>query len=149
MAKTGRKSAYENRIKPYFTEITEMCKSMTERQIAEALGVSYSTFLKYKAEKKEFAELLKKGRQNLVAELKGILIKKAKGYTYEEKKVISDSDGYTRKEVTQKYAHPDVASINLLLKNYDEENWSNDPQIIALRKKELELREKQIENNSW
>lgn len=44
---------------------------------------------------------------------------------------------------------PDVASINLLLKNYDKENWSNDPQSLDLRRKELELREKQIENNSW
>ena len=63
---------------------------------------------------------------------------------YEEKKIITDSDGYTRKEVIQKYAQPDVASINLLLKNYDKENWANDPQVIELRKKELELKEKQL-----
>lgn len=149
MAKTGRKSAYIEKIKPNFPKILEMCKSMTDRQIAEALGVAYSTFLKYKAEKKEFSELLIKGRQNLVAELKSVLIKKATGFAYEEKKTIKDSDGYERVETTQKYASPDVAAINLLLKNYDKDNWSNDPQLLELRKKELELRERQIKNNEW
>lgn len=149
MAKLGRKSAYENKIKPYFPEIMEMCKSMTDRQIAEALGVSCSTFMKYKAEKKEFSELLKRGRQNLVAELKSILIKKAKGFSYKEKKLISDGSNVVRQEIVERYAQPDVAAINLLLKNYDKENWANDPQMIELRKKELELKERQIENNEW
>jgi hypothetical protein len=149
MAKMGRKSAYDEKIKPFFTEILEMCQSMTDKQISDSLGVSYSTFLKYKAEKKEFSELLKKGRQNLVAELKGILIKRAKGYSYEEKKVIEDSKGYKKTETYTKYSHPDVASINLLLKNYDAQNWSNDPQVMELRKKELELKERQIESNLW
>ena len=87
--KTGRKSAYETKIRPHFPEILQMCESMTDKQISDSLGVAYSTFLKYKAEKKEFAEVLKKGRQNLVSELKGVLIKRAKGYDYEEKKIIT------------------------------------------------------------
>jgi hypothetical protein len=44
---------------------------------------------------------------------------------------------------------PDVAALNLLLKNYDKDHWSNDPQMLELRKKELELKEKQIESNEW
>lgn len=149
MAKRGRKSAYDTKIKPYFPEILEMCKTATDKQIAEALGVGYSVFMKYKAEKEEFRELIKKGRQNLVAELKGILIKKAKGFDYEEKKVITDSEGYTRKEITQKYAPPDVAAINLLLKNYDRDNWANDPQMLEIRKQELALQKKRVENDEW
>lgn len=149
MAKGGRKSAYDTRIKPYFSDILEMCKTASDKQISEALGVSYSTFLKYKAEKKEFSELLKKGRQDLVRELKGVLVKKAKGFTYEEKRVITDSSGFTRKEVVQKYAQPDVAAINLLLKNYDKENWANDPQALELKRQELELRKKRMEADDW
>ena len=126
-----------------------MCKSMTDKQISDSLGVAYSTFMKYKAEKKEFAEVLKKGRQNLVSELKGILIKRAKGYDYEEKKIITDSDGYTRKEIYQRHSRPDVASINLLLKNYDRENWSNDWQNHEIKLKELELKEKAFESDNW
>ena len=65
MAKRGRKSAYEITIKPRFCDISEWLKSgATEKQIANNLGISYSTFNKYKAEKKEFAEVLKKGRKS-------------------------------------------------------------------------------------
>jgi hypothetical protein len=42
-------------------------------------------------------------------------------------------------EITTKEIDGDIAAINLLLKNLDE-NWSNDPQNLALRKQELELR---------
>ena len=52
-------------------------------------------------------------------------------------------------EVAHKHAHPDVAAINLALKNYDKEDWANDPQMLEIKKKELELRERQIENNEW
>lgn len=149
MAKVGRKSAYETKIKPNFPEILEMCKTMTDKQISESLGVNYSTFLKYKAEKTEFSELLIKGRQNLVAELRGILIKKAKGYTYEEKKIVSDSNGFTKQEIVQKYALPDTGAIHLLLKNYDSENWSNDPLKAKLQKEEFKLKKEQIEKGDW
>ena len=54
-----------------------------------------------------------------------------------------------KREVKHKQAHPDVAAINLALKNYDKDNWSNDPQMLELRKKEIELRERQIEQNEW
>ncbi len=52
-------------------------------------------------------------------------------------------------EVSHKKMAPDVAAINLALKNYDPENWANDPQVLALKKRELELRERQIEESSW
>ena len=42
-------------------------------------------------------------------------------------------------EITTKEVDADIAAINLLLKNLDGE-WSNDPQNLALRKQELELR---------
>lgn len=149
MAKVGRKSKYEDYVEPHLAEISKWAGNMTEQQIAKKLGVGYRNFCDYKRKYPQLEQAIKKGRQDLVVELKSLLIKKAKGFTYEEKKVISDSEGYIRKEITQKYALPDTASINLLLKNYDKENWSNDPQMIELRKKELELKEKQIESNNW
>lgn len=149
MAKAGRKSKYFTHVEPYLAEISDWAQTMTEAQIAKKLSVGYRNFCEYKSKYPQLEQAIKKGRSNLVLDLKSTLIKRAKGFTYEEKKVISDSDGYTRKEVTQKYALPDVASINLLLKNYDKENWANDPQTLEIRKKELELREKQIDNNSW
>jgi hypothetical protein len=42
-----------------------------------------------------------------------------------------------------------VAAINLLLKNYDRQNWENDPQALDLRREELELHKKQLELKEW
>lgn len=171
--KRGRKSKYETDIKPNLPLIQEMARTMTEKQIADALGVSYTgTWSVAKQQHPELMEVLKKGRQNLVAELRSALIKKAVGFEYTEKKIVTEKvqwppelyamlldAGFTpaqieqadlvKTEVAHKKMAPDVAAINLALKNYDKDNWANDPQGLALKKKELELREKQIENNAW
>lgn len=174
MAKRGRgkPGKYEDYVKPYLPLISEWCRTMTEQQIAEKLGIGYSTFNQYKVDYPEVKEAIKKGKQNLVADLKGALIKKAKGYEYTETKETTEhvkwpDELYTRMleagftpqqigqarlvktEVSHKKAAPDVAAINLALKNYDKEDWANDPQMLEIRKKELELRERQIENNEW
>jgi hypothetical protein len=94
-------------------------------------------------------ESLKKGRETLVLELRSTLIRKAKGFNYSEKKIIRENGVVVREEEYQKESLPDVAALNLLLKNYDAENWSNDPAVLELRKKELERKEKQFENNEW
>lgn len=173
MAKRGRKNRYETHIIPFFQQIEEwLANGATERQIAEKLGIGYSTFNGYKANYVEFAELLKKGRRNLVSDLRGALVKKALGFNYTETKIVKEhidisndmknvllANGFTQEqieqanlvktEVTNKYATPDVAALNLALKNYDKDDWANDPQMLDLRKKELELRERQIESNEW
>lgn len=154
MRKRGRKSAYETTIKPRFSDISDWLKSgATEKQIAHNLGVSYSTFNKYKAEKKEFAEFLKNGRETLVLQLRGALVKKALGFEYVEKKHYRkvDENGkvceYT--EEATKQSVPDVAALNLCLKNYDSENWANDPQMLRIKEKELALRKEIAEKDNW
>lgn len=172
MAKAGRKNRFDTHVKPYFKEIAEWCSTMTERQIAQKLGIAYSTWNQYKVDYPELTELLKESRTDLVTELRSALIKKAKGYDYTETKVITEQvkwpeelyvllleAGFSEAQIerskivrTETYyrkAAPDVAAINLALKNYDKENWANDPQMIKLREKELELRERQIENNEF
>lgn len=171
--KRGRKNRYETDIKPNLPLIQEMARTMTEKQIADSFGVSYTgSWSKYKQDYPELVEALKKGRQNLVAELRSSLIKKAKGYEYTETKTVTEkvklpdemyitllNAGFTpaqiehaelvKTEIAHKQMAPDVAAINLALKNYDKENWANDPQSLELKKKELELREKQVERNDW
>lgn len=145
----GRKSKYESHVKPYLAEISKWCETLTEEQICKKLGIGTSAWSEYKKEYSELAEAIKKGRQDLVIELKSALIKKALGYEYEERKYYTDESGKKRMEKTVKYSHPDVAAINLALKNYDRGNWSNDWQTYELRKREVELREKQAESNLW
>lgn len=113
------------------------------------MGVSYASWKEYKKQYPDLLAVIKKGRYSLVNELRGTLIKRAKGFQYEERKVIKEGGKVVREEVTIKTAMPDVAALNLCLKNYDSDNWANDPQMIKLRQRELDLRERQIENNEW
>lgn len=145
----GRPSKYESHIKPNLEKITEMCQTMTEKQIAESLGIGHTAWAKYKKEYTEFADAILKGRQNLVAELKSTLINKAKGFGYTERKIVKEDGKAIREEIYERKSLPDVAALNLLLKNYDAENWSNDPQYMAIKREELELKKKQAEQNEW
>ena len=122
---------------------------MTEKQIANYMGVGYSSWCDYKNKYSELSDALKKGRESLVHELKSTLIRKAKGFSYSEKKIIKEKGVIVREEVYEKASLPDVAALNLLLKNYDKENWSNDPQMLKIREKELELRGRAIDANEW
>lgn len=145
----GRPNKYFTHVKPRLKEIEQMCLTMTEKQIAQALGVGYSSWCDYKLKYSELSDALKKGRQSLVTELKSALIRKAKGFAYTEKKIIKEGGQIVREEIYEKASLPDVAALNLLLKNYDAENWANDPQMLELRKKELEIREKQVDASIW
>lgn len=153
MAKRGRKSVYDTLIKPRFDEVLEWLRNgATDRQIYENLGIKKDAFYKYKREKSEFSEILQKGRQSLVVQLRGALVKKALGFQYSEiKKYTKIENGKSVQyiEETKKNALPDVAAINLCLKNYDKENWSNDPRADEFKKQELELKKKAYEDKNW
>lgn len=154
MAKRGRKSAYDTRIKPRFSDILEWLQNgATEKQICDNLAISKDAFYKYKREKSEFNELIEKGRESLVIKLRGALVKKAFGFEYTESKTVisKDADGKTseRTEIYKRRALPDVAALNLCLKNYDADNWANDPQANALKREELELKKKMYEDGQW
>lgn len=153
--KRGRKSAYETKIMPRFDEIREwLINGASNENIAYNLGINMVTFYKYVKEKNEFNELLKNGRIAVVAQLRSALIKKAMGFEYQESKIIERTDPetgekYQTVETYNKKALPDVAAINLALKNYDSENWSNDPQGDKLKREELELKKQKLEKDEW
>lgn len=151
--KRGRKGKYETDIKPRFDEITHWLRSgASEKQIYENLGITKDTFYRYKRNYKEFYDLLKNGRQALVMQLRNTLIKKAMGFEYTEvKQYAREENGnkVTYVEKTTKTALPDVAALNLCLKNYDPDNWANDPQALKMKEKELELRREMAEKDDW
>lgn len=149
----GRKSRYETHVLPYLQQIQEWFQDLDEQQIAvERLGIAVSTWEKYKRYHPELREALKKGKQQLIGDLKAALKKKAKGFTYEETKTtIRDEGGkkVTIIEKFKKYAQPDTGAIHLLLKNYDP-TWTNDDQTtIAMKQKQLEIAEQKAEADNW
>jgi hypothetical protein len=74
------------------------------------------------------------------------------GFEYTEKKKYSkrDPDGqiFQYIEETTKTALPDVAALNLCLKNYDPDDWANDPQALKIKREELELRREIAEKDN-
>lgn len=150
----GRPNKYFENVEPKLKEVEKMALIMTDKEIAAALCVGYSNFKKYKSDYKDLADALKKGRAALVVDLKNTLIRKAKGYDYEEIKIVEEKDEegnltIVRKETCVKHVQPDVAAINLLLKNYDRDFWRNDPAEYELKKRVTELQEKKVELNEW
>ena len=152
--KAGRKGKYETHVLPFFEKIDKMLNDgASEKQVAVALGVSYAAWNNYKVQYKDFGELCSKPRTSLVEDLRSALIKKALGMKVEKKKIYSkkDEDGKEVKytEITIDELPPDVAALNLALKNYDRENWANDPQQLALKREELDLRKELAEFKEW
>lgn len=148
MAGKGQPNKYYTHVEPYLDKIKEMTQNMTEKQIAQTLGVAYSSFRTYKKEHPALVDALKKGRAELVMELKSTLIQKARGFNYEEKKQVIEYGVVVREEIYTKAATPDVAALNLLLKNYDKD-WRNDPAEYELKKKALELQQLKLEEGNW
>ncbi len=152
--KRGRKSVYETHIQPRLKEIRKWrAGGATLETISDALDVSKTTFCKYLNEKPDLADAYKKGKTEIVMDLRGELSRIAFKHTLETKKQYIKRDMETGNEtqyteITTKEVDGDIAAINLLLKNLDD-NWSNDPQNLSLRKQELELRKKIAEANNF
>lgn len=140
MAGRGRPSEYTTKVKPHLKEIEQMVANMTQKQMCDELGISVQSFCKYKKEYKELQKALDQGKKQLVIELKECLIKKAKGYTAVESKKKYEYGKLVEEVVTEKHYPADIGAINLLLKNLDKDNWANDPQNLAIRREELELK---------
>ena len=148
----GRLNKYETNVKPRLKEIPKLYETMTEAQIARELGVAVSSFEKYKTQYPELIEALRKGKKDLIEELKASLKKKAKGYTYEETKVTQRREGHQTtvvKETYTKAAHPDTGAIHLLLKNLDPEWHNDDKKTIELKQEQLKIAKEKAEQNNW
>lgn len=174
----GRKSKYQTDVKVRFNEIKKWIESgATEREIAKKLGIAMSTFSDYKNKYSEFSEFLKENRKQPVEEIKAAMLKRALGYQYTEKKTIRQSvelpeelkellenNGVDIKHVqrpilvkteeTLKTALPSETAGLILLKHWDKDTngkakWTGDPASLEIKKEELKLKEKQIENENW
>lgn len=150
-------SLYEEQIKPHFKRIEEWVKDgAAETQIAEALGVSYSSWKSYKRNIPEFKAFLESiDRTNLVLELRSLLLQKARGHTKKVKKamkcknILYNDDGkriseeerveYYDEEI---YFPPDNTAIFGCLNIFDK-TYVRDRAAHELRLKEIEIKEKE------
>lgn len=102
-------------------------KQITERKIAELLGISYSSYNQYKKTYPAIQEAIDKGRSDLVTDVSGAMLKRALGYTYKEvveEVVNSVVEGQlkvvgTKTKTTTKHVAGDVGAQVILRKQYD------------------------------
>lgn len=126
----ARPNIYEQKIKDKLVLVQGWARNgLTCEQIANNLGVSLTTFFKYQAQEKEFANAIKKGKEVVDFEVENALLKRALGYEYEEKKIEVDENG--KKKVTKiiKHIPPDVGAAAFWLKNRKPTEWRDRKEI--------------------
>lgn len=140
-------------VKERLDTVVRWCQEgLTEKQIHTNLRVGKTAWESYKKKYPELSEALKKGKEPLITELFNALVKRAKGFEYDETKTyikVEEGKEVKYQEKTRKYYPPDVAACFILLKNKDKDEngrskWSNDPAKIDMDKDLLELK-KQVE----
>lgn len=151
----GRPSKYETHVKPNLEQIKKWAEQgATEKQIAEQLGVAYSSFNEYKKQFPELSEILKEKDMNpLVEELRSALVKRALGFEYKEKKEYIKEDPMTGArtkyvEITTRQSLPDSTAIFGALNIYDP-TYIRDRANHELRREDLELRKKLAAANNF
>lgn len=132
---------------------------LSMKEIAHNLGISERTLYKYKAEDPQFMQTVKNARQVAVEVLENTMFKSATGFTqtlkkYEKVKRVTYKDGKKLKEweeivelEVEEYFKPDITAGIFLLKNWG--NYVNEPRVLELRREELELQKKKLEDSEW
>ena len=130
--------------------------------IAKNIGVSKTTLYKHIGESEQglnSLDAVKKYREPAVDELEATMFKSACGFERTVKKyakvkrcIYDNGKKAEEWEEMQEYEEtiyfpPDTTAGIFLLKNWA--GYMNEPATINLRKEEVELKKKQIENNLW
>jgi len=111
-------------------------EGLTDKEMADRMGIAKSTFNKWKKDFPEFSDSIKMGKEPADANVEQTLYKRAIGYTIKEKKVVveMDSEGNqkpARIETFEKQVIPDTTAQIFWLKNRRPKDW-RDKQDISL-----------------
>lgn len=152
--KRGAKSQYANRVLPYLTEIERYVHyGVTEGDICKYYGIGKTQWAQYKKDNPELSETLYRAREAQKEDLIDNAYRVAMGYHYVETEtstVMIDGKPCKKTVEKRKYAKPDTGMLQFLLINRFTAEFARDPQMVALRKKALELAEQgKIPPDGW
>ncbi len=107
----------------------------TNDEIADAMGVSKRTIIRWAKEHESFGRALAEGKGVSDAKVIRSLYQMATGYEYtEEKRIVEyDTDGSVkpvRVEKTVKHVQPSVAAQCFWLKNRQRDRWQDRPELV-------------------
>lgn len=131
--KAGRPTKYNITMNP---RIEMLCKlGATDKNIAEILGVTESTFNLWKKQVEGFSEFLKKSKLITDEDMENTLRKRAIGCTTTETKVIkrfsketNRMEVYEESEIIKEHA-PDTKAIEKWLNNRNPDRWKDKMEI--------------------
>ena len=99
----------------------------TDKEIAQAMGISQSTLNKWKLEYPEFSESLKAGKDSADAHVERSLYRLATGITVKKKKILDRTVGgqsvSTDKQGEEYEVPPNPTAIIFWLKNRQPQRW--------------------------
>lgn len=107
----------------------------TNEEIAEAMGISKRTIIRWAKEHESFGRALAEGKGVSDAKVIRSLYQMATGYEYTEEKHIVEygTDGSVkpvRVEKTVKHVQPSVAAQCFWLKNRQRDRWQDRPELV-------------------
>lgn len=95
---------------------------LTDVQIADNLGISKTTFYKFKNEHSELSELLKKGKEIIDYQVENALLKRALGYEYNE---ITQESYFDEKEQKEKMKVTKIVTKQVVADTTAQIYWLN------------------------
>ena len=97
----------------------------TDKQIAENLGISIDTIMRWKKSKRQFSTALKKGKEVIDRQVENALLKSALGFNYQEQTVTNKGDVVD----VIKYEKPNTTAQIFWLKNRKPIEWRDKQEV--------------------
>lgn len=98
---------------------------LINEQIAKNIGVTISTFYKWKNEHSEFSDALKQGKEVVDRQVENALFNNAVGFMYDEETVTNAGEVVTVK----KYSKPNITAQIFWLKNRKMKEWRDKQEV--------------------
>lgn len=101
---------------------------LIDRDIAEKMGVAYSTLREWRDKHPALSAALKKGKDVIDRQVENALLKRALGYEYEEVKEKFENGICVERTITKKEVVADTTAQIFWLKNRKPEEWRDKPE---------------------
>ena len=149
----NKKTKLETVLIPRAKEIAKLLdEGKSEKNVAEYLGISYSTWKTYKSKLQDYLQNKKDTDDQKLRDVENAMYEAAIGITKTVKKAMKvktvEYDGGKRLKEEERieyyfediYIPPSVSAGQFLLKNWDKNNYSNNPAELKQKIEEFEYK---------